>query len=856
MLKTNEALHTVMMIGDGLMCYAIHVRYHTVKIGGEWYTAGITFLKFTYPDIGFLLVGVIIYLVGVCMAMSVGMYFVDISFKFGFAIIFMPISIALWPFPPTKSKFADNLSIIIRNAMLFMLVGIGVSYAVKLITSGLMVDGAANDFWSAIENDEVEKLSESFSFFSVHIVVVFFSLMYGFKILEGSVNNYLNAFFSDAAFGSESPMHGMGTQAIGMVAENTVKPALSYAKDVATHQTGRAIAGAAKGAGKVFTPEGRAQIGRGIVKGYNKVKGGVQTAAKGLTFAVRNPGDAVRNTGQFARTQYNKGMQKAGNAAKSAILKAGDAAKSIHDNVTAFVPVPGRESWRQAQVGAFNNMVDKVTNKLGNAAEKSISKGGGVIRKAATNPRTTYNNAMQAAGKGVNNAVHGVENVARKAQRIKLDKDFNKQVKNADKLLKKGQITKEQHDALITTAENVRINKIQKFDKKSNELAQKAFIAGVNMSSKLGKKDADWRKQKIAAFKQLKQNGASLSDVVGGGVENTIAHGGLKAQAAIGAKIHNIGADENNKMSALDMERVLEQKQEQKAKDKEQKAKDKELAQKQKQQERADKRAQQDADRALKNAPKIAAKAEKQAVNDGLNAQKDKVSQAEANLKQAEAARKSALKKLGKAQKDVVFSLPKNKDFYKEELQKAQDEYKNAVNKLNQAKAELAAAQQEYAQAINQAPVSGIKKAVRKVQIENQKIDQAPVSLAPSKVLSTAFRLVRHPKKQMERIANNFEQLKGDNVKIIMKKTGQVVLRSGARSIKDTGRDMGKVVDATGSILTSMVQKFGEGLADNSARGGQTKSLKRQWEEKNAEISRQKAEDADRRDYFSEMNVD
>lgn len=856
MLKTNDALHNVMMIGDGLMCYAIHVHYHKVEIGGTWYTLGITLWEFHYPDVGFLLVGLIIYLVGVCMAMSVGMYFVDISFKFGFAIIFMPISIALWPFPPTKSKFADNLSIIIRNSMLFMLVGIGVSFAVKLINVGLLADGAENDFWAAIENDEVEQLTKSFSFFSTHILVVFFSLIYGFKILEGSVNNYLNAFFSDAAFGSESPMHHMGTQAVGMVTENAVKPALSYAKDVATHQAGRAIAGTAKGVGKVFTPQGRAQIRRGLKSGYNRVKGGVQTAAKGITFAVHNPADAARNTGRFALKQYNKGMQKAAVAANKAIHKAGDAAKSIHDNVTAFAPIPGRESWRQAQVGAFNNMVDKITNKVGGATEQVIAHGGGAFVKAATNPVKTYNKAMQAAGKGVNNAVHGVENIARKAQRIKLDKDFNKEVNKADKLLKTGKITQKEYDDKIANAENTRINKIQKFDEKSNELAQKAFIAGTMLHAKLGNKDADWWNKKNDEFKQIRQNGATLSDVIGGKAENTIAHGGTTVQAAIGAKLHNMRADENDQITTEQMREQIVQNRAQKAAEKAQEQAQKAAEKAQKAAEKEAQRQQAAEAKALRDAPKIAERQAKQDVQNNLNAKKDKFNQAADKLQQAEAERKNALSKLGKAQRQSVFSLPKNKDLYKEKLKKAQDEYKEAINKLNQAKADLATAQQEYAQAIEQAPVSKTAKAVRKAQIYTTSADHASISLAPSKILATTFRTVRHPQKQIARIAENFKELKGDDKKIILKKTGAIVLRSAARTINDTRRDVGKVVDTTGSILTSMVQKFGEDLADNSSHGGSRGSLRERIAAQNREQEQQQAEEAERRTYFSEMSGD
>ena len=866
MLRTNQALRAVMMIGDGLMCYAIHVHYHAIEIS---YWVG-SYELFRYPDLGFWLVGAAIYAVGVFMAMSIGMYFVDISFKFGFAIIFMPISIALWPFPPTKSKFGDNLSIIIRNAMLFMLVGIGVTFAVKLINAGLLADGAETSFWSAIENDEVEQLTDSFSFFNTHILVVFFSLMYGFKILEGSVNNYLNAFFSDAAFGSESPMHHMGTQAVGMVTENTVKPALSFAKDVATHQTGRAIAGAAAGAGLLFSTQGRAQIGRGIKNGYNKVKGGVTTAARGITFAVRNPGDAVHNTAQYARNQYNKGMQKAGAAANRAIHSAGNAAKSIHDNITAFAPTPLlRESWRQKQVNAFNSMIDRATDKVGGAAEAAIAKGGGAVRHAAVNPRETYNKAMHAAGKGVNSAAHGLENVARKAQRQKLDHDFNKQVNKAEKQFKKGNITAEQRDALIANAEQTRINKIQDFDKKSNELAQKAFVAGTKMSGKLGKKDAEWRKQKIAAFKQIKESGASLSDVIGGSAEDTIAHGGnavkeaaKKATAATGAAAYNIahaavGSEERTTSDAVrgqlhqqHMNHLANkaQKADDKQKRKDEKAEQREMRQQQREMQRQMKEAQAEADRLAKLTPEDKA----------VNTKADELRKAEENLKQAQAERIKAGANITAGKKNLRNVSKDEKPAAEEELKQAREELQRARDKLLQAQNELIQAQGEYMQAVEKSNMSVAAKAAKIAQIHsNRAMRQSQITLAPTRMISTAFRTVFHPQQQMRKLADNMNAIKGEfkegeGTKFVLKKTGQIVLRNTAGSIARGVRD---TVDDTGGFLTKMVQKFGEGLADNSSHGGERLSLKQQWDQKNAEEIRQQKEEAERREYFRELDV-
>jgi len=244
-------LSRLFMLGHALVCYATSVDYTSILWG---------YIKL--PNFSFLLSGAVIFFMAAMMAMSIGMYFVDISFKIGFAVLFLPISIALWPFKPTKSKFSDNLSIIIRNSMLFTFVAVGVAFSLILITNGIFGDGSWKTFWTNLSKANTESISKDFSLFSTKIIVVAFCLIYGFKILASSVNDYLGYFFSDAVFGSESPMHQMGTQAAGYVSENAVKPAMSYATDVATATAGRAISKTGSAIEKLGSKEGRKELGK------------------------------------------------------------------------------------------------------------------------------------------------------------------------------------------------------------------------------------------------------------------------------------------------------------------------------------------------------------------------------------------------------------------------------------------------------------------------------------------------------------------------------------------------------------------------------------------------------------------
>jgi len=378
MAATYKTMGNVLMVGHALMCYAIDVDKTSV------------FGLIDVPNIGLLFVGLAIYVVGIFMSLSVGMYFVDASLRLGVAIIFMPISIALWPFPPTSNKFADNLGTIIRNSMLFMLMSVGVAFAICLIDAGLF-EGGDQAFWYAIDQEQTEIISENFSFFSSHILVVGFSLVFGFRILESSVNDYLNSFFSDAMFGSSSPINQMGTQAFAMVSQNVAKPAAEYAKDVVTHQSGRAISGV----GSLISKEGREKIADGW---------------QGVKRVMANPRQYYNNAMHNAGRRANEAVQNLGQRANDAVQAVGEGVKTAADYVTAAAPLPYTEDERQNFLdgklengkrsgNGFNQKVDRITKNVGDKIQSKIDKITPTVGQAAEDVIAHGGGAAKEAGK-------------------------------------------------------------------------------------------------------------------------------------------------------------------------------------------------------------------------------------------------------------------------------------------------------------------------------------------------------------------------------------------------------------------------------------------------------------------------
>ncbi len=232
-------LGRVFMLGHGVLCYATKVAYSCfgVDVPGLkpacWIKA---------PNLSFFICGLAIYITAFMMSVAIGMYFVDICFKLGFAIMYLPIAIALWPFAPTRSKFGEAFGMILHNSLLYAMMSIGLSYAIVLIYNGILGDTSNwTNFWSAIEKESSEILAEQFSLSSTRIMVIMFCLIFGFKIIASSVNEYLDYFFSDGLMGGQSPMHYLGTQALGSTAGAAIGSMAGYTSDFIQTQTGRGV---------------------------------------------------------------------------------------------------------------------------------------------------------------------------------------------------------------------------------------------------------------------------------------------------------------------------------------------------------------------------------------------------------------------------------------------------------------------------------------------------------------------------------------------------------------------------------------------------------------------------------------
>ncbi|MBO7097435.1 MAG: hypothetical protein J6W11_02210 [Alphaproteobacteria bacterium] len=227
----SDSLKLVSSLGDALMCHAVHAAKHHVKIMGVEIMA--------YPDIPVWLCGAIIYCFGFMFVLSVTFYVVDISFKLGFAIILLPIGIALWPFEKTKDKLPILISIFLKTAAIFAFLAITVSYTVAMLSQALGSEGMT-PIYEAITKNDTDFIGETFAIGSGIFLILLAVLIYGMKLIGSTIPNYVDKFFPDKAFGSSSPMHHLATQAMDFAKKKAIAPAADFAKDVAATQLGKA----------------------------------------------------------------------------------------------------------------------------------------------------------------------------------------------------------------------------------------------------------------------------------------------------------------------------------------------------------------------------------------------------------------------------------------------------------------------------------------------------------------------------------------------------------------------------------------------------------------------------------------
>lgn len=263
--KADGAVSLNFVIGDALMCHSFHA-------GAIQFAKKVTDLigiEFFFPDIWLWLCGALIWFFALMVVIGVNFYLLDLSFKIGFALLALPITIGLWPFNKFKDQFTKCFKIILNAAGTFLFLGVTTGMSIVLISAGV---GGTDRLFNAIENDDKVYISQQFGFTSGKFLLVFFAFLYSHKLISETVSKLTDKFFP-SDFSGITPMHHMTTQMIDM------------AKNAAVTVAGGVAGGVGGAVGKVAS-KAASGVARGAVSGARKggsaVGKGLGTAARGV----------------------------------------------------------------------------------------------------------------------------------------------------------------------------------------------------------------------------------------------------------------------------------------------------------------------------------------------------------------------------------------------------------------------------------------------------------------------------------------------------------------------------------------------------------------------------------------------
>lgn len=219
----DRQVSTNLVIGNVIMCHANHA--------GAWLDTKFLNIPLFLPNLWLLFCGAVIWFVGFMLTLAISYYLIDISFKLGLSIILLPLGIAFWVFDMTKDKLAAVISIILKSAAILAFLSITTSYAFSLIDHAMSVNtGSVKDnagsakagestkksgieeLYERVEAADVVWVSEKYSITGAYFILIVFAYAYSILLIGGTIENYVNKFFSDKVFGNKNPMHQNLTQ--------------------------------------------------------------------------------------------------------------------------------------------------------------------------------------------------------------------------------------------------------------------------------------------------------------------------------------------------------------------------------------------------------------------------------------------------------------------------------------------------------------------------------------------------------------------------------------------------------------------------------------------------------------------
>lgn len=271
--KADAAVSLNFVIGNAVFC-------HSYNAGAIRFPLKLTeYLKinFYFPDFWLMLCGALIWFFAFMVTLGVNFYLLDLSFKIGFALLALPVTIGLWPFEKFKDKFGICIKLIANAAGTFMFLGITTGISIALISASL---GGTDKLLESIKANQQAYVSQVFGFTGAKFLIVFFAFFYSHKLISETVSKLADKFFGSVLQGA-TPMANMSTQMVDLAKRGVMK-----------------LAGGAAGAtvGKAYDAT-KASVKNAALKVGRKGVQGLRAGGRAATRGAKAVGRAIRGGG-------------------------------------------------------------------------------------------------------------------------------------------------------------------------------------------------------------------------------------------------------------------------------------------------------------------------------------------------------------------------------------------------------------------------------------------------------------------------------------------------------------------------------------------------------------------------------
>ncbi len=233
-------------IGRALMCHG-------------WENEG-SFLGI--PDFEMWFAGIITYIFGLMIWLSVTFYLIDCTVQLGMVCGLVPLFIACWPFKMTQRYTTTGVKMVLNTFFTFVLMGIVMLVGMEIISFAISGGSNQSDVASKIailnsSNFNMDRLKKMVSLDSEAILILIACCIMAMKLL-GVVNSAAGKFSSGSGMSTGAKMGG----AAGTFTKN-----ITLATAAATWIGGK---GALRSAGNYLA--NNTDVGRGVANGYNRLK--------------------------------------------------------------------------------------------------------------------------------------------------------------------------------------------------------------------------------------------------------------------------------------------------------------------------------------------------------------------------------------------------------------------------------------------------------------------------------------------------------------------------------------------------------------------------------------------------------